>query len=182
MGIKRHIMRFFGRNRHVMPENPVSPSVSVPNVAGLPKGIETIVVAEDEQPIRLNMVLVLRRLGYKVVEAADGEEALHMLHEMQDRGQKVDLLLTDVVMPRMGGKELAYRVKSQFPTTKVIFSSAYPEKLADHSDVFDQRIPFLQKPVSSRTLAHKVREVLDGGKQDVQYAVSHEEAHGSVAE
>ncbi len=183
MGITRHIMRFFGRERELAqaPEKPVSRSMEVPYVAGLPKGSETVLVAEDEKLIRENMVFALRRLGYKVIEAVDGEEALQIFHGTKAEGRGIDLLLTDLVMPRMSGKELAYRVGSLYPKTKVVFASAYPEKLSVNSDVFDQRIPFLQKPVSTSALAYKVREVLDAAKRERQYA-TREDEHHSVAE
>ena len=74
----------------------------------LPKGSETVLLAEDEEVIRAYMALILRDVGYHVIEAVDGEQALRLVHEA--RGVKIDLLLTDVVMPKMSGKQLAYQV------------------------------------------------------------------------
>jgi YesN/AraC family two-component response regulator len=79
----------------------------------------------------------------------------------------IDLLLTDIVMPKMTGKELAYQIGLLSPGTKVIFCSAYPEKLLSLNGMIDTRIPFLQKPVSAGALAAKLREVLDGPEEDL---------------
>ena len=95
-----------------------------------------------------------------VFEAGDGEEALRIFEH--SRGQRIDLLLTDIIMPVMGGKELAYRFGSLSPETKIAFCSAYPEELGVRNGMFDKQIPFLQKPVTVSALKLKVREVLDG--------------------
>jgi two-component system, cell cycle sensor histidine kinase and response regulator CckA len=118
----------------------------------------TVLLAEDEQVIRELMASTLREMGCNVLEAGDGEQALRLLEN--SNGQEIDLLLTDIVMPVMGGKELAYKVGSRFPATKIIFCSAYPEKLGVRNGMFDKQIPFLQKPVTTDALKLKVREVL----------------------
>ena len=130
----------------------------------LPKGSETVLVAEDEAIVRGYMVSILTELGYNVFEAADGEEALRISHGILDG--KIDLLLADIVMPKMSGKELAYRVGQFFPQTKIVFCSGYPEKLAARNGMIDPTIPFLQKPVSPQALAFKVREILDAAKMN----------------
>jgi CheY-like chemotaxis protein len=117
-----------------------------------------VLLAEDEAIIREHMALLLRELGYRVVKAADGEEALCIFKGIP--GMMIDLLLTDIVMPKMGGKELAYKIASLSPGTKVMFCSAYPEQLAARNGMIDTRIPFLQKPVTADSLAAKLREVL----------------------
>ena len=143
-----------------LPECPSTPAL--PISADLPKGSETVLVAEDEAIVRELIVLTLTDLGYHVVEAADGKEALRIFQETL--AGKIDLLFTDIVMPQITGKELAYRVEKLSPQTKIIFCSGYPEKLAARNGMIDPAIPFLQKPVSSRALAFKVREVLDAAK------------------
>jgi CheY-like chemotaxis protein len=118
----------------------------------------TVLLAEDELVIRELMASVLRDMGCTVLEAENGEQALRILEN--SNGQGVDLLLTDIVMPVMGGKELAYKVGSRFPATKILFCSAYPEKSGVRNGMFDKQIPFLQKPVTTDALKFKVREVM----------------------
>ena len=118
----------------------------------------TVLLAEDELVIRELMASVLRDMGCTVLEAGNGEQALRILEN--SNGQGIDLLLTDIVMPVMGGKELAYKVGSRFPATKILFCSAYPEKLGVRNGMFDKQIPFLQKPVTTDALKFKVQEVM----------------------
>ncbi len=118
----------------------------------------TVLLAEDELVIRELMASVLREMGCTVLEAENGEQALSLMEHSS--GQGIDLLLTDIVMPVMGGKELAYKVGSRFPATKILFCSAYPEKLGVRNGMFDKQIPFLQKPVTTNALKFKVREVM----------------------
>jgi signal transduction histidine kinase len=118
----------------------------------------TVLVAEDEPVIRELMTSILREMGCTVLEAENGEQALRILEH--SNGPKVDLLLTDLVMPVMGGKELAYKVGSRFPATRILFCSAYPQNLGVRNGMFDQQIPFLQKPVTMDALKRKVREVM----------------------
>lgn len=145
-------------------EQPVALAVADAIPEDLPKGSETVLFAEDEEVIRAYMALILRDLGYHVIEAADGEEALRLLRGAC--GLKIDLLLTDLVMPKMNGRELAYRIRQLLPQIKVLFCSGYPEKLATRNGMIAPTIRFLQKPVVPRTLAIKVREVLDEAKVD----------------
>jgi PAS domain S-box-containing protein len=120
------------------------------------RGGETILVAEDEEQVRKLVDRVLGRLGYTVLAAADGTEALAIaeLHE-----GRIDLLLTDMVMPGMGGGELSRRMVERHPAIKVLLMSGYSEELvaAEHGEV-----PFLPKPFTPDELAAKVREVLAG--------------------
>ena len=122
----------------------------------------TVLLAEDELVIRELMASVLRDMGCTVLEAGNGEQALRILEN--SNGQGIDLLLTDIVMPVMGGKELAYKVGSRFPATKILFCSAYPEKLGIRNGMFDKQIPFLQKPVTTDALKLKVQEVMSGAQ------------------
>ena len=134
-----------------------------PSIYSPPKPL--VLLAEDEPIVREYMTSLLRELGYRVVKAADGVEALTLFKQIP--GMMIDLLLTDIIMPKMNGKELAYRIGLLSPETKVMFCSAYPEKLASQNGMIDARVPFLQKPVTAETLAAKMREVLNEEKEDL---------------
>ena len=122
-------------------------------------GNETILIAEDEQAVRELAVRILKVRGYQVYEVPDGLEALRMVQDHPDR--KIDLLLTDVVMPGMSGKELADRLKVSKPDLKVLFISGYTDDAIVHHGVLDKGVNFVQKPFTPEALAQKVREVLD---------------------
>ena len=107
--------------------------------------------------------MVLRELGYKVQEAANGEEALRFLDE--NSGLKIDLLITDLVMPHMGGKELAARLKITHPDTMVLFMSGYTGELIIRQGELEPGTTFIQKPFVPSVLARKVREILDNRKK-----------------
>ena len=126
----------------------------------LPRGSETVLLVEDEPSVRNLAHRLLNQQGYKVLEATNGEEALRVFHGHM--GVKIHLLLTDVVMPQMGGKELADQLKILQPDVKVLYTSGYTDNAIVHHGVLDPGTHFLQKPFSPKTLSHKVREVLDG--------------------
>jgi two-component system cell cycle sensor histidine kinase/response regulator CckA len=137
---------------------PVATPSSAPPRA-TPRGKERVLLVEDEQPVREMSALVLRELGYDVVEARDGDEAVRMTGAVgRDR---FDLLFTDMVMPRMSGKELAHRFRLIHPGTRVLFTSGYPDKAMTHNGELVPGIAFLHKPYTPETLAQKVREILD---------------------
>jgi len=125
----------------------------------LPRGTETILLVEDDPALREMAATLLRRLGYTVLTAANGIEALSVKHE-RSTGH-IDLLFTDVVMPHMSGKELADRVRALYPYTKILFTSAYTENAIVHQGVLNKGVNLLQKPFTPSALAHKLREVLD---------------------
>jgi two-component system cell cycle sensor histidine kinase/response regulator CckA len=100
----------------------------------------------------------LTGLGYRVLTATDGVQALDLVGRMTD---PVHLLITDVVMPKMGGRELATRLTKMRPGVRVLFSSGYTENAIVEHGVLDEGINFLQKPYAPQTLAKRVREVLD---------------------
>jgi PAS domain S-box-containing protein len=125
----------------------------------LPKGNETVLLVEDESSLRGLTARVLRGQGYTVLEAGNGDEAMSIARELIK--EKIHLLLTDVVMPQMGGKELVKRFKALHPGIKVLFISGYTDHAITHHGVFKPGTPFLQKPFSPVALAKKVREVLD---------------------
>jgi CheY-like chemotaxis protein len=126
----------------------------------LPGGTETILLVEDDPALREMASTLLRRLGYTVYPAADGIEALSL--KQQHGVGHIDLLFTDVVMPHMSGKELADRVQSLHPHTKILFTSAYTESAIVHQGVLNKGVALLQKPFTPSALAHKLRTVLDG--------------------
>jgi PAS domain S-box-containing protein len=121
-----------------------------------PRGSETVLLVEDEPPVRRVALRALRENGYRVIEAADGDEALARARRHPG---PVHLLVTDVVMPRMGGIELARRLRALRPETRVIHVSGYVEP--SRWDVPGVSGAFLQKPFLPETLLRKVREVLD---------------------
>ncbi len=133
-----------------------APRLSAP---GLPGGTETILLVEDDPALREMASALLQRLGYTVLAAANGIEALG-LKQQRDTGH-VDLLFTDVVMPHMSGKELADRVQALYPLTRILFTSAYTENAIAHQGVLSKGVAMLQKPFTPSALAHKLREVLD---------------------
>jgi two-component system cell cycle sensor histidine kinase/response regulator CckA len=125
----------------------------------VPCGNETILIVEDEPSVLRLAVQVLLKQGYTLLEAVNGEEALHIVQEQDDK--KINLLLTDVVMPQMGGKELADQLKTLHPDIKVLYISGYTDDAIVHHGVLEPGTNFLQKPFSPAALTHKVREALD---------------------
>jgi two-component system cell cycle sensor histidine kinase/response regulator CckA len=119
---------------------------------------QTILLVEDEEMLRNLSRLVLQKHGYTVLEAAHGGEALAIC---QSYDGPIDLMVTDVVMPVLGGSELADRVALLRPETKVLYVSGYTDDAVIRNGVFADGVPFLQKPFNPDTLAAKVREVLD---------------------
>jgi len=121
-------------------------------------GDETILLVEDDSTIREMVATALRDSGYIVVQAAHGIEALEKAETM---AANLRLLITDVVMPKMGGKDLATRLQEKRPNLKVLYTSGYTENAIVHHGVLDEGIHFLQKPYTPAVLMRKVREVLD---------------------
>lgn len=133
-------------------ENGVTEAVSAP------RGVETILFAEDEESIRELVSGFLESKGYRVLQAVDGIAAQQMA---QSHKGEIDLLLTDVVMPRSGGRELADDLCRKFPRMKVLFMSGYTNDFMIRQAVLESGMPFVQKPFSMQQLARKIREVLD---------------------
>ena len=121
-------------------------------------GSEIVLLAEDEESVRTLLSHVLRSRGYQVLEASNGEEALHIFEK---RAPEIHLVLTDMVMPRMTGRELGEQILRIRPDAKVIFMSGYTDDVLRHTGAFGSGISFLQKPLFPEVLAAKVREALD---------------------
>ena len=143
--------------RAVLPPGEV-PRPRAPENAPAPQGSETILLAEDEDGVRTLVRRVLERRGYAVLEAGSGAAALDVAERHAGR---IDLLLTDVVMPGMGGRELSSRLLQQRPDTRVLFMSGYTDDQTLRRGLFDPEVAFLAKPFSSQDLAAAVRAVLD---------------------
>ena len=120
-------------------------------------GGETILVVEDEKAVRELTVRILQQLGYLILTASSGNEALEI---SAGHDGHIDLLLTDVVMPNMSGRQLADHLQQSRPQTKVLFLSGYTENTVVHHGVLDAGVDFLPKPFSRENLSKKLREVL----------------------
>jgi PAS domain S-box-containing protein len=132
--------------------------VEQPAAALPPLGTETVLIVEDEDTVRNLACRILSRQGYQVIEARDGEEALQ---KAQRHTGSIDLVLTDVVMPRLNGRQMTELLAEQRSGFKVLFMSGYTEDVIGHHGLLDETIHFLAKPFTIESLAGKVREVLD---------------------
>jgi CheY-like chemotaxis protein len=119
---------------------------------------ETILVVEDDKDVRAYLVEVLRELSYYVIGAQDAVAALGFLEQTR---VKIDLMLTDVIMPGMNGRELANRARQLRPKLKILFMSGYARNAVVHQGRVDPTIQLIQKPISLQELSVRVRDVLD---------------------
>jgi len=138
-------------------EEAVKPE-KVDRLTDLPGGTETVLLVEDEDTVRNLGVRILEQLGYRVMQARNGTEAIALA---QGYGDRINLLLTDVVMPGMNGSELARQLVLHQPEMKVLFTSGYTDEAISHRGVLDVGVSFIGKPYTPGGLARKVREVLD---------------------
>jgi CheY-like chemotaxis protein len=140
-------------------EDPAEHSGPVKNPAAAAGGSETVLLVEDEESVRQLVRDTLAGKGYKVIEAPNGEAGLKVSEE---HSGTIEILITDVVMPGIGGRELAQRVSAARPNIKVLFLSGYTEDAIIHEGVLEPGTAFLQKPFTLQMLSRKVREVLRG--------------------
>jgi two-component system cell cycle sensor histidine kinase/response regulator CckA len=142
-------------------EEPVQVPEAVAPAAEFLRGSETMLVVEDAAPLRKLSVTLLEQYGYRVLSAANGAEALELAEKDI---QSVDLLLTDVIMPGLGGHALAQRLQALRPGLKVLYMSGYTDSSIAQHGVLEQGISLLHKPFTEEELVRKIREVLDAGK------------------
>jgi signal transduction histidine kinase/CheY-like chemotaxis protein len=150
--VKIYLPRYAGQ------ENPM-PATPAANFETTPNGAvsEIVVVVEDEEKVRRMAVDALRELGYTVAHAGGGGEGLRVIEKIG----RVTLLLTDIVMPGMNGKQLADEVRSRFPDIKILFTTGYTRNAVIHNGQVDADVNFLAKPFTVGQLAAKVRKVID---------------------
>jgi len=141
-------------------DQPPEQPAAAPAPRAAPRGSETVLLVEDDEAVRALARKMLAAHGYTVLAAASGAEALKLA---ADHTGPIHLLVTDVVLPGMSGRELATRFQSVRPGLKVLYTSGYTDDAVVHHGVLDPGIAFLQKPFTSGTLARKVRETLDSG-------------------
>ena len=139
-------------------EVPESHAASDEPAAAPTDGAETVLLAEDEEPVRKLASRVLRRSGYTVLEATDGEDAVRVAEAFSG---PIHLLLSDVVMPRMGGRDLAAKLLASRPDLRVLYMSGYTEEAVARHGVLDPGTAFLEKPFTADGLRARVRHVLD---------------------
>jgi len=125
----------------------------------LPRGTETLLVVEDEPSLRHLATSVLQAQGYSVIRANSGQDGLRVVRE--HKGPPISLVVTDVIMPQMGGKVMAEWLKATYPDLKVLFTSGYTDTAIVEHGVLDPGVAFLPKPYTPAALATKVREMLD---------------------
>jgi PAS domain S-box-containing protein len=131
--------------------------------AELPRGHETVLLAEDEEQVRRMTRTILEMNGYRVLEASSGDEALATYKQHEGR---IDLVITDVVMPQMSGRELAQSLEALRPGIKVLYVSGYTDDAIVRHGLLDAGIAFIQKPFTPEALSRKVREVLDAAPEN----------------
>jgi signal transduction histidine kinase len=136
-----------------------APALADAKTGPSPRGKETLLLVEDEPCVRHLAVHVLSALGYNVLSASNGQEGLRVAQE--HKGLPIHLVITDVIMPRMGGKVMAEWLKATFPDLKVLFTSGYTDDAIAKHGVLDAGVDFLPKPYTPSSLAHKVRAILD---------------------
>jgi CheY-like chemotaxis protein len=121
-------------------------------------GSETVLVAEDNEPVRILVRNILSEYGYTVVESGDGEEAVE---KFRDRVNHVHLLLLDVILPKIDGKSVYEEIRKIKPDIKVVFMSGYTTDIVQNHGIFENEFNFIQKPVMPHVLLSKIRNVLD---------------------
>lgn len=138
---------------------PLNSSTRILKDGPLPRGTETLLVVEDDPAVRHLAADVLKAQGYIVLRAANGQDALRIVNE--HKGSQVSLVITDVIMPLMGGKVMAEWLKTTNPDIKILFTSGYTDDAIAHHGVIESDVSFLPKPYTPGILARRVREMID---------------------
>jgi two-component system cell cycle sensor histidine kinase/response regulator CckA len=139
-------------------DNPLTAFRPAKRPMAIRKGMETVLLVEDAEPLRALIKEFLKETGYMVLEAENGNEAIRIASAF---GGPIHLLLTDVIMPNMGGKQLAEQLTSLRPSTKVLFMSGYPNDSIVQSGILANGVVFLEKPFTRETLLQRMRQVLE---------------------
>jgi two-component system, cell cycle sensor histidine kinase and response regulator CckA len=147
-------------------QQPLEAAAKAAQAGPLPHGTETLLVVEDEPSVRRLACRVLEALGYKVLSASNGQDALHVARDYQ--GPPIRLVVTDVIMPLMGGKVMAEWLKTAQPGLKILFTSGYSDEAITLHGVFEAGVAFLPKPYAPGDLARRVREMLDAGPETMR--------------
>ena len=126
--------------------------------ASVTRASETVLLLEDEEGVRLLATRILAKAGYRVYDAADGDEAERLFAAHR---HTIDLLVTDVIMPGCGGPELFARLQVHAPGLRVLYMSGYPEQSAAHRAGIGRGLPFVQKPFTAAQFVRRVRDALD---------------------
>jgi two-component system cell cycle sensor histidine kinase/response regulator CckA len=119
---------------------------------------ETILIVEDEDIVRTWMCRILKKSGYDVIEARNGKEALSICDK---RDVKINVVITDVVMPKMGGRELAEKLVERYPEIKILYTSGYTDDIITRHGIMEERMNFIQKPFAANVLLQKVQQLYD---------------------
>ena len=127
-------------------------------VGNLKRGTETILLVDDDQIVREMAVLMLSQSGYRVLTATNGEKALHLL---QEKAGQIQLIISNLNMPKMGGRELAEALQRDYPELKILLTSGYSAGTAEASGILKPGVVFLQKPYTATALASAIRKLLD---------------------
>jgi two-component system, cell cycle sensor histidine kinase and response regulator CckA len=135
-----------------------APALAKDECCAARRGSETVLVVEDQPEVRRLTMVILDRIGYRLLEAANGAEALEVL---QRDSQPIDLMITDVVMPGMNGRELAMRAAELRPSLKVLYISGYTADAIGRQGVLDPGVAYLPKPFTATQLSAKIRELLE---------------------
>jgi CheY-like chemotaxis protein len=148
-----------------LPRSDGTGGAEVPLAAAAPArgGAETVLLVEDQPEVRLLARKSLEARGYAVLEAANGDDALRIAER---HAGPIHLLVTDVIMPGLSGREVALLLGAARPEMRVLYLSGYPDESIVHHGVLEPDLAFLQKPFTPDTLARKVRQVLDGPESD----------------
>jgi len=152
-------------------EQPLDIAARLIQTGPLPRGTETLLVVEDEPSVRHLAHGVLVAQGYEVLSASNGQDALHVARE--HKGSPIRLVVTDMIMPRMGGKVMAEWLKTTHPELKILFTSGYTDDAIAQQGVLEPGIAFLPKPYTPGILTRKVRAMLDD-QTDTAFLRQHE--------